>query len=373
MEKLYRKTWAEIDLEAIQYNIKEIKKQIPEETKIFAVVKANGYGHGAIPVAKSALEAGANYLAVALLEEALELRKAGIDAPILVFGYVPPEVAPIAAKYRITLTVFQLEWLESVNADKLPHKLNFHLKLDTGMGRLGLQTKEEISQFIKVLQKKQRIHLTGVYTHFATADDLALSLFIKQKKKFKKLLNHLQGLYFKDLCIHWSNSAAAIREPDQTFNAIRFGIAMYGLYPSTAVHKLKTISLKEAFSLHSELVHVKRIKKGSTISYGATYVAKEDEWIGTIPLGYADGWRRDLQGANVLIDGKRCEIVGRICMDQLMVKLDKKYKIGTKVTLIGVQKDKKITVDEVANYLGTINYEIPCMLTNRIPRFVKGN
>lgn len=365
---LYRKTWAEIDLGAIKHNIKEVKGTLERDTKIFAVVKANGYGHGAVEVAKAALEAGADYLAVALLEEALELRKAGIKEPILVFGYVEAEGAKIAAKKNITLTVFHADWLDQVSKLKLEREIHIHLKLDTGMGRLGLREEGEIKQFLSLLSKSHQVSLKGVYTHFATADDLKYDVFERQKKTFKKFLQLLKQESKKDLCIHWSNSAATMREPDHTFNAVRLGIAMYGLYPSTSLRKSSSLHLKPAFSLHSKLTHVKKVKKGSSISYGATYIAEEDEWIGTLPIGYADGFKRKLQNSDLLVNGRRCKIVGRICMDQLMVKLDQYYDIGTKITLIGMQGEEEITADEVARHIDTINYEIPCMITSRVPR-----
>lgn len=365
---LYRKTWAEVNLEFIRHNVREVKASLQKDTKIFAVVKANAYGHGAVQVAKTALEAGADYLAVALLEEALQLRQAGLKVPILVFGYVQAEAAKVAAENQITLTAFQLDWLKDVSDLKLDRELHIHLKLDTGMGRLGLREKSEVKQFLDALSENEQVVLRGVYTHFATADDLKYEVFKEQKESFKSFLKLFNRSFIKDLCIHWSNSAATMREPDNTFNAVRLGIAMYGLYPSSSIRQSSALNLRQAFSLHSRLSHVKRVKKGSPISYGATYIAEEDEWIGTLPIGYADGFRRDLQNSQVLVEGRRCKIVGRICMDQLMIKLDQYYDIGTKITLIGVQGDEEISADEVAGKLDTINYEIPCMITERVPR-----
>lgn len=369
----YRETWAEVDLGAIQHNVKAIKQQLPPETKMFAVVKANGYGHGAIHTANAALIAGADFLAVALLEEALELRKAGITSPILVFGYVHPRYAYIAAKHQITLTVFQREWLQEVNEQTFQKKLHLHFKWDTGMGRIGIRSKKDIKLFLDELNSKRNIKLTGVYTHFATADHLYSTNFTTQKELFNDWLTYFKSLYQEKLMVHWANSAASIRNPNDVFDAIRFGISLYGLYPSSQIQKADMISLKPALSLHSRLIHVKKVKQGNPISYGATYYTEKDEWIGTIPIGYADGWSRKLQGFDVLVDGKRQKIVGRICMDQLMITLDQNYDIGTKVTLIGKQGTEEITATEVADYLGTINYEIPCMLTSRIPRVVNNN
>lgn len=367
----HRNTYAEVNLQAIYHNVQAMKRQLKKETKMIAVVKANGYGHGAVQVAKTALQAGADYLAVALLEEALELREAGIDAPILVFGYVHPKDAQVAASNRFTLTVYHKEWLEEVKKHLLTEPLHIHMKIDTGMGRVGLRLEEEIQTFFDVLEGIENVFLTGVYTHFATADDMKMNMFEQQKETFEQLLYYVQKRATERLCVHTSNSAASIREPHDTYQAIRFGVAMYGLYPSEDIYNLHSIQLRRAFSLHSEIIHIKKVKKDSIISYGATYTARDDEWIATLPIGYADGWSRSLQGFHVLIDGKKCEIVGRICMDQMMIKVDQYYPIGTKATLIGEQKGTEIAIDEVAEYLGTINYEIPCMLTNRIPRRYK--
>lgn len=367
----YRETWAEIDLDAIQYNIQQMISIIPKECNMFAVVKANGYGHGAVRVATKALHAGADFLAVALLEEAIELREANIQAPILVFGYVSPGYASVAAKYNITLTVFHRKWLQQIDDRALSSKLHIHLKLDTGMGRIGLQSKNEIKQFLNELNNKNCIKLTGVYTHFSTADNLKMPYFSEQMEKFQVLLKYFQSVWPKRIMVHWANSATSLRQPDDVFDAIRFGVSMYGLYPSKSIQQVNTIKLKQAFSLHSRLIHVKKVQKGNSISYGATYNLNQDEWIGTIPIGYADGWNRRLQGFDVLINGERQKIVGRICMDQMMVKLNHRYDLGTKVTLIGKQELEEITVDEVATYLDTINYEIPCMISNRVPRIYK--
>jgi len=365
--QIYRDTWAEINLQAIEHNVKAIKEQLPETTQVMAIVKADGYGHGSVAVAKRALKAGATQLGVALLEEAITLRKAGIDVPILVMGWVSAKHAPVAAAQNITLTAFQETWLEDVPKD-LPEKLNIHLKWDTGMGRIGVRTIDSIKKLVKNIQSKDHLQLTGVFTHFATADGEDLAYFQHQRERFEKLLEKFSNIWPDDITVHIGNSAASIRFPKNMYQMIRFGVSLYGLYPSSHVKAEKTIDLKQAFSLHSRLSHVKKVKKDDSISYGQTYLATEDEWIGTLPIGYADGWTRKLQGFHVLVDGQRMPIVGRICMDQMMIKLDCEYPVGTKVTLIGKQKDAEISMDDVADYLETINYEIPCMLTSRVPR-----
>lgn len=369
-DAIYRETWAEVDLQAIEKNVQAMREKLPETTEIIAVVKADGYGHGAIQVAKHALKSGATHLAVALLEEAVKLRQAGFDVPILVMGYVGPEHAVVAAKHNITLTMYQIDWLKNLPTN-LETPLKVHMKWDTGMGRIGIRSTGKLEKMIEQINQQDNVKLTGIFTHFATADGTDLAYFHKQRKRFQQLLDAFNNLWKDDVAIHMGNSAASIRFPEKMHHFIRFGIAMYGLYPSAAVAEERSIDLKPAFTLHSRLSHVKQVKQGDTISYGQTYESKADEWIGTIPLGYADGWSRQLQGIEVLIEGKRMPIVGRICMDQTMIKLDKPYEIGTKVTLIGRQGDELVSADEVAEYIDTINYEIPCMMTSRIPRVYK--
>ncbi|ASK64273.1 alanine racemase [Virgibacillus phasianinus] len=370
----YRPTWVEVNLDAVAYNIAQMKQKLPSDSSIFAVVKADGYGHGAVKVAEAALQAGANALAVALLEEALELRHAGIKAPILVFGWVAPRDARIASEHDITLTFFQAEWLREVEAHLNSKELKLHMKWDTGMGRLGIRTENELKSLVEALQTADHINLTGIYTHFATADEDDLTYFIEQKKRFYHLLSVFNRIWGEPVDIHIGNSAASIRFPEKMHDFIRFGIAMYGLYPSQDVRNKQLINLKPAFSMHSRLVHVKNVARHESISYGATYITDHAEWIGTIPIGYADGWPRKLQGMEVLIEGKRMPIVGRVCMDQTMIRLDKEYPVGTKVTLIGKNNGDEIEMDEIANFLETINYEIPCMISERVPRiYVKNN
>lgn len=371
-ERIYRDTWVEVDLHAIESNIKTMKETLPAKTNIIAVIKADAYGHGSIPVANSALRAGASALAVALLEEALVLREAGIDAPLLVFGWVPPEAAVIASEQDITLTFFQKEWLQEVIKLGLNKKLKLNMNWDTGMGRVGIRTETELKQVVHVLNDNPSIYLTGVYTHFATADGNDLTYFNEQRTRFETLLSLFKDLWSDPFVIHIGNSAASLRLPKEMYDYIRFGIAMYGLYPSETVKNGDTITLRPAFSLHSKLIHVKKVPAGEIISYGGTYKTKTDEWIGTIPIGYGDGWLRKLQGFSVLVGGKAQPIVGRICMDQTMIRLDKAYSIGEQVTLIGKQGSATIAMDDVAAYLDTINYEVPCTINNRVPRKYKG-
>ncbi|MCY8265128.1 alanine racemase [Bacillus haynesii] len=372
LKPFYRKTWAEIDLTALKENVRNMKRHIGEHVHLMAVVKANAYGHGDAQVAKAALAEGASILAVALLDEALSLRAQGIEEPILVLGAVPPEYASIAAEKRIIVTGYSVGWLKDVLGflGKTEAPLEYHLKIDTGMGRLGCKTEEEIKEMMEMTESSDKLNCTGVFTHFATADEKDTDYFDMQLDRFKELISPLP---LDRLVVHSSNSAAGLRFREQLFNAVRFGIGMYGLAPSTEIKDELPFRLREVFSLHTELTHVKKIKKGESVSYGATYTAKRDEWIGTVPVGYADGWLRRLAGTEVLIDGKRQKIAGRICMDQFMISLAEEYPVGTKVTLIGKQKDEWISVDEIAQNLQTINYEITCMISSRVPRMFLEN
>ncbi|MEQ6390085.1 alanine racemase [Bacillaceae bacterium S4-13-58] len=368
----FRDTWVEINLDAIENNIMELKTRLPKGKKIYAVVKANGYGHGDVQVAKVALEAGAYGLAVSLLDEAISLRLAEIQAPILVMGRVRPEDAVLAAKYDITLAVFQKEWMEEM--PHLENPLNIHLKIDTGMGRVGLRTEEEMDEIISLVKTKN-VRLTGVFTHFATADEPDLDYYNEQNRRFSILLERLKFLYPKPFEVHTGNSAAALRFPEEMYDSVRYGISMYGLYPSDWVKQHPPFQLTPALSLQSKLIHVKKLPPGESVSYGATYTTETEEWIGTVPIGYADGWIRKLQGSEVLVAGERAQVVGRICMDQMMIRLQRPIPVGTQVTMIGQQQNQSISMDEIAQYLDTINYEISCMISNRVPRvyFRKGN
>lgn len=367
----YRDTWAEIDLDAIAHNIKQLKMMLPERTQIMAAVKANGYGHGAVNIARVALDAGATYLGVAILDEALELREVGIDVPILVLGYVPPEFVKLAAKKNIGLTIFQGEWIkqaaEFIKGSDTSVKC--HIKIDTGMGRLGIRTMEEGHPLIDILKQYPVFHIEGIYTHYATADELDVAYLQSQQQTFAQLVTTFEATWGKDIQIkHCGNSATALRFSDACYDMVRFGISMYGLSPSEEMKPLLPFSLKEAFSLHSRIVHVKKLPAGSGISYGATYKTSGNEWIGTVPIGYADGWIRANSGGDVLVNGQRVPIVGRICMDQMMISLPYEVEVGTKVTLIGKQGKEHIPVDEVAARLNTINYEVPCVISSRVPR-----
>ena len=371
MSAFYRDTWAEINLDHIYDNVFAMKQYIREDIKLCAVVKANGYGHGAFEVAQTAIEAGAEWLAVAFLDEAVALRKKGIQVPILILGAIRAGDAGLAAEYNISVTVFSNEWLQEAES-YIPNNasLPVHIKCDTGMGRLGYRESEQIKRAEQMIKQSSAFTLEGCFTHFATADEIDTEYYEKQYAKFIELLSALSEL---PPLVHSSNSASSFRFEKAWFNGIRLGISMYGLSPSPEMKELLPYPLKEALTLHTKIVNVKQIEAGASVSYGATYQADKQEWIATLPIGYADGWIRKLSGQEVIIDGIRMPIVGRVCMDQCMVRLPKYYPVGTHVTLIGKDGKEKVSVDEIAERLQTINYEVICSISSRVPRVFKRN
>lgn len=359
-----------INQQAIFENVKNARQHTDEGTDLFVVLKANGYGHGAIQVARIAEKAGATGFCVALLDEALELRNAGFNEPILVLGITDPEFAAIARDRNISLTVSSTEWLKSaaITLKQVPSEtlLNVHLALDTGMGRLGFQYADELKAAIQVLTDLHDVmNFEGIFTHFATADSPDDDYFDYQYDNFNKLMAVVAK---RPKYVHVANSATSLWHKACDGNMIRFGIATYGLNPSGTDITQLPYKIHPALSLQAGLIYVKLVKKGRSIGYGATYTAQDDEWIGTVPVGYADGVPRKLQGFSVLVDGQWCPIVGRVCMDQFMIRLPKSYEYGTPVTIIGHSGDKQITADDVAKYLGTISYEVICGFSDRLKR-----
>ena len=364
ISSLHRPTRALIDLGALCDNIETVKANIPEGKKVFAVVKANAYGHGAKKVAQ-AVHHLVDGFCVSNVDEALELREAGIEETILILGVIMPNEVALARDYDITLTVASQEWLDLANEEDISLKgVNVHLKVDSGMGRIGVRSLEEAESLMANL-KKAGANVEGIFTHFATADEADDTKFNEQLAFFTNIVNNLSE---KPALVHASNSATSIWHSETIFNIVRLGIVMYGLNPSGTDIALP-YPIKPALSLESALVHVKTIPAGATVGYGATYTAQKEEYIATVPIGYADGWTRDLQGFSVLVNGQFCEIVGRVSMDQITIRLPEKFPIGTKVTLIGQEGDKAISVTDLAQKRGTINYEVLCLLSDRIPRF----
>ncbi|MGE7091330.1 alanine racemase [Lysinibacillus sp. NPDC048646] len=367
-QQYFRPTKAIVNLQAIQQNVRNLKELLQPNVQVIAVVKANAYGHGDVAVAKAALEAGATMLAVATPDEALHIRAHFEEPDILVLGASPVSFAPYAAQQRIILTTFAREWVQQVSAHiaNAVNPLRLHIKVDSGMGRIGVRTEEALLDVYHMIQLTNNVELDGIFTHFATADEEDTKYFDSQVQSFEKLISLLPE---KPRLVHASNTATSlVKDAHLQFDAVRYGISMYGLSPSSYVDGILPFPLNPAFSLESELVHVKQLKAGESVGYGATFVAPKDMWIGTIPVGYADGVIRKLAGQEVIISGQRTPIVGRICMDQCMVALPKAYAIGEKVTLIGRQGQEIISMNEWAAKLKTINYEIPCIITARVPR-----
>ena len=353
ISSLHRPTLAKVDLSAISENIEQVVSHIPKKVQTFAVVKANAYGHGAVTVAKY-LSKQVDGFCVSNLDEALELRQAGLEQPILILGVVLPDEVPLAIQENITLTVASLEWLEMVKDQRLDLTgLTCHIKVDSGMGRIGVRSQEDADSLIAGL-KSLGADVEGIFTHFATADEADDSKFKRQLAFFTDLVNNLVD---RPRLVH----------AETVFNAVRLGVVIYGLNPSGSALDLP-YRIRPALSLETALVHVKILPAGQDVGYGATYTTTADEVIGTIPIGYADGWTRDLQGFHVIVDGQFCPIVGRVSMDQITVRLPKVYPLGTPVILMGENGVASITATEVAEKRGTINYEVLCLLSDRVPR-----
>jgi len=362
----YRPTKAIVNLRAIQENINNLKQYLPHHTSIIAVVKADGYGQGEVQVAQAAIEAGARMVSVATPDEALYLRNGGITADILVMGPSPVNFAEKAATLGIHVTVSDAEWLrQAIEVIEGDQPLNVHVKIDSGMGRIGLRHENAIREIVEVIKGTTTIRLEGAFTHFACADEEDSSRTEEQFNRFMELVDKFPQ---RPPLVHASNSAATLLYPEYALDAVRFGISLYGIAPSSYVETKLPFELKKAFTLETELAYVKKLEKGSRISYGGTYETEQDEWIGTLPIGYADGLKRGLRGQEVLIAGERMPIVGTICMDQCMVKLPRELQVGEKVTLIGRQGEEEITMEEWADRLGTIPYEIAVTIGKRVPR-----
>lgn len=371
LEPFYRDTWVEVDLDCIEENVRNIQHNTKHPLHIMAIVKADGYGHGAVQVAEAAIKAGAPYLGVATLDEALQLRRHNISVPILVLGLTRPQDVKLAVEHQITVTVFQKEWIEqAIPLLTEENTLNIHLKFDTGMGRIGIRTKDEGKMVVDLIKRFPSFYVEGIFTHFATADELNLDYFHKQYERFKEVLTWINEWGLQPTYIHCGNSAAGIRFPEKAFNMFRLGISMYGLAPSLEMKANLPVKLKQAFSLKSKLTQVKHVPPNEGVSYGCTYKTTDWEWIGTLPIGYADGWYRyhSTNGGYVIINGEKAPFVGRICMDQCMVKLPYEMEVGAEATLISQVEGSGITMDDIALRLGTINYEIPCMIGQRVPR-----
>ena len=377
--KKYRRVHADIDLDAVLFNFEQMSRTVPEGTQIMAVVKTDAYGHGAVPLA--ALLEPQDYLwgfATATVDEAVELRKAGIEKPILVLGYSFPECFEDIVKYDIRQTVFQFEMAEllSKEAVKQNKKVFVHVKLDTGMGRIGYQKVEEAVHDTVKMKNLPMLELEGVFTHFANADTKNQKFTFQQLSKFEEMIRAMEaeGVTFE--LKHCANSAGIIELSERKFDLVRAGIISYGMWPSDEVKK-DVVQLKPILSLKSHVVYVKEVEEGTPVSYGSTWRAEGRRKIATVPVGYGDGYPRSLSNKGyVLIKGYKVPIAGRVCMDQLMVDVTdvpEEIKIGDRVTLIGTDGEHTITAEELGDLSGRFNYELMCDLGNRIARIYYQN
>lgn len=373
-----RPVWAVINLDNLIHNINEIKKNINENTKIYGVIKADGYGHGAIMIARTILANGVDRLAVATLSEAIELRKNNITAPILILGYTPGFQAKDIISNDITQTVLSFEQAEalSYSAESLGKTAKIHVKLDTGMSRLGFSATEAAIEDIIKISKLPYIEVEGIFSHFAMADASDKSFTIKQCDKFKGIVTELENRGLVIPIKHISNSAAILDLPDYDFDMVRAGILMYGLYPSDEVNK-ERLKLKPVMELKANISQIRKLEAGVGISYGHSFVTEKTSKIGTVPIGYADGYSRLLSNKiYVGYRGKKIPVIGNICMDQCMVDVTgiDNIEVGDEVYLFGDGSHGEPSVDEIAQMIGTINYEVICILSKRVPRaYIKNN
>jgi len=364
--------WAEINLDAIANNVREIRRVTNASAKVLAVVKANGYGHGAVEVSRVALANGAQWLGVARMSEGVALREAGLDAPVLILSYVPPEHAGEVLRYRLSQTVYTYDMARVLAeaAVREGTRAKVHIKVDTGMGRIGWVAGRGIVQEILRLAKIPHLEIEGIFTHFADADADDKNYTRRQLERFLEITEALRKAGLDIPLKHAANSPALVEMPETHLDLVRAGIIVYGLYPSDRV-KNSDLKLHPAMSLKAKVAYVKKVPAGYKISYGCTYTTVNPTVIVTLPLGYADGYSRALSSkGEVLLRGRRAPVVGRVCMDQIMVDagLTSEVEMGDEAVLIGRQGDEEITAGEIAMKLGTINYEVVCMISYRVPR-----
>lgn len=371
---MYRHTYAEIDLDAVRNNVRVAKSFLDDDTELLAVVKSNAYGHGAVKVSRAAIEAGAGFLAVALAEEAVELRDNGINEKILVLGVSSKEQIELAIKYGLDICVASFKELIDVAAVASGRNISVHLKTDTGMGRIGFSSIAEFSDCIEFLKKNTNIMPAGLFSHFACADGDDPAFTENQYDRFcafKSILNK-NGIYPK---CHICNSAAIFRNKKMHEDMVRLGISLYGYNPCVGFAPDIKNRLKPVMQVYSEIVFLKDLPKGGTVSYGATFVADSDKKIATIPIGYGDGYNRLLSNKGrmiVLTDSGSyyADITGRVCMDQTMIDVTDipDVKCGDRVIILGCCGDKRFDADDIAEICGTISYEILLSFNSRIPR-----
>jgi len=376
MNKIMRQVWAEIDLDAAKFNIRNIKKIVGNK-EIIAVVKADAYGHGAIDLAPIFINNGASKLAVAIITEALELIENNINVPIMILGYTPLEYGEVLIKNEIEQTVYDLEYAKGLSeiALSLGKKAKIHIAVDTGMGRIGFLPRSESIKTIEEISALEGISIEGLFTHFSTSDEENKEYTYEQFSKLKDLNKKLKERGINIPLKHASNSGAIIDLPETYLDGVRAGIILYGYYPSEQVNK-ENLALRNVMTVKTMVCHVKELDKDMYVSYGRTFKTNRKSIIATLPIGYGDGYSRLLSGkAKVIINGKLVPVVGRICMDQCMIDVTDagEVKVGDEVIILGSDGVLKFNADDMAKAMGTINYEILCMIKQRIPRVYKEN
>lgn len=362
-----RGTFLKVNLDNILQNYNNIKNSLSNK-EVMVVIKADAYGLGATSVGKYLYDNGVRHYGVATLEEALELRKFMNDGLILVLGVINPKNVDVAIANNISLCCPSVNWLKEVtNHIATQGELKIHVKFDSGMARIGLTNEEEVLEVKELISNNKNIELEGIFTHFANADSSDTNYDNFQKEKFTKLK---AALDLEAKYIHQENTAATMRYVNEKtdLNLVRVGISLYGTYPSEAIKKVTNVRLENVSSLITEVVHVKKIAEHEKVGYGCTYESTEEEYIATLPIGYRDGILRRAQGWNVLVNGELCEIVGRVCMDQLMIRCSSNIKVGDKVLIYGQLGNDSLLVNDYANHLETIPYEVYCILGSRVPR-----
>lgn len=371
MEKILRPVYAEIDLDVMAYNMRNIASLVNNK-EVIAVVKADCYGHGALDVVPTLLENGASRLAVAVLTEGIELRNNNIKAPIMLLGYTPLNLGEELIKYDLEQTVYDLEYAKELSdiALKMNKKTKIHIALDTGMGRIGFLPTENALSDVSEICSLKGLEVIGIFTHFSTSDENDKTYTNEQFTKFSDFTDKLSDLGIKIPLRHVSNSGAIMDMPETYLDAVRAGIILYGYYPSNEVNK-NNLAIKPALTLKACITRVQEMDENMYISYGRTFKTKRKSLIATLPIGYADGYSRLFaKNGKVIINGKFAPIVGRICMDQCMIDVTDvgEVKVGDKVILLGSDGKLKFNADDIAEIMGTINYEILCMLKYRVPR-----
>lgn len=371
-----RPVWAEIQLEYLAHNMREVRRITKKEAIISAVIKADGYGHGALQIAQTLLDNGADRFAVATLSEAIQLKRVYPGVEVMVLGYTPDELVTEALAHDVILCVYSLEQANYFNqvAQQLNKRLKVHIKIDTGMRRIGMAVSEQTVLEIIKMHAFRWIEIEGVFTHFAVADEADKTFTHLQVKRFKYIIEALEKAGISIPIKHVANSAAIIDCPEYHFDMVRAGIMLYGLYPSGEVNHERVL-LKQVMSLRVQIAQVKEVLSDEGISYGLKYKPETVTKIATLPIGYADGFTRALSfKAEGLVHGQKRPIVGRICMDQCMMDLYAlEATVGDMVTLFGSDGTEHIAIDDIADLLGTINYEIVCMIGKRVPRmYVNG-